>query len=175
MLLRVPEAGYYSSMEPDAETKRARALDFLKSHTAGFLATISREGEPHASVVYYTSDESFSIFFLTLISSRKYAAMKANPKAAFVVGTLDVPQTLQIEGIVTELHEGDDMGKHIPELLQRLTSNATYFAPITKMDPADIVVMWLEAKWIRWGDYATAGGGNKNVFTEFDPKQTFLD
>src|SRR5437870_201803 len=111
-------------MEPDAETKRAIALDFLKSHTAGVLASVSREGDPRASVVYYTSDETFSIFFLTLISSRKYAALKANPKAAFVVGTLDVPQTLQIEGTVTELHDGETTGKHVPELMQRLTSNA---------------------------------------------------
>jgi general stress protein 26 len=162
-------------MQPDMETKRAMALEFLKSHTAGVIASISREGTPHASVVYYTSDEQFSVYFLTLVSSRKYAAMKANPNVAFVVGTLDVPQTLQIEGAVTELHEGADMGRSLPELIQRLSSNSTYFAPITKMDPADIVVMWLQAKWIRWADYAQSSSGNKNVFTEFDPKQTFLD
>ena len=163
-------------VELDKETKRALALEFLKSHTAGVLATLSREGTPHASVVYYTCDDAFSVFFVTLISSRKYAAMKANPNAAFVVGTLDVPQTLQMEGVVTELTAGDEMmGKKLPELLQRLTSNATYFAPITKLDPADIVVMWLQPKWIRWADYATPEAGNKNVFTEFDPKESFLD
>ena len=158
------------------ETKRALALDFLKSHTAGVLGTVSREGKPHASVVYYTCDDAFSVFFVTLITSRKYAAMKANPNAAFVVGTLDVPQTLQMEGVVTELHANDEMmGKKLPELLQRLSSNSTYFAPITKMDPADIVLMWLQPKWIRWADYATALSGNTNVFAELDPKQSFLD
>lgn len=162
-------------MEPDAETKRAAALAFLKDQTAGVLATVSREGKPHASIVYYTSDDSFSIYFLTLISSRKYAALSANPQAAFVIGNQNVPQTLQIEGPVVGLREGDEMGKRLPELLQRLTSNTSFFAPITKMTPADIVVMWLQGKWIRWADYATLESGNEHVFTQLDSKESFSD
>ena len=161
--------------ERDRENKRAAAFEFLKAHRAGVLATADPDGKPHASVVYYTSDDTFSVYFITLASSRKYRALKANPWAAFVVGTLDVPQTLQIEGPVVELRQGEDAGKHLPELMENLTSNATYFAPITKMDPADIVVMWLEAKWIRWADYAQPLSGNENVFTELDPTQSFLD
>lgn len=161
--------------ERDKDAKRAAALQFLKSHTAGVLASSGEGGRPHASVVYYTCDDRFSIYFITLASSRKYQALKAHPWAAFVVGTLDVPQTLQIEGPVVELRQEEEMGKHLPEILKRLTSNAKYFAPITKMDPADMVVMWMEAKWIRWADYAQAASGNANVFTELDAEQTFLD
>ncbi|HEY4520813.1 MAG TPA: pyridoxamine 5'-phosphate oxidase family protein [Candidatus Paceibacterota bacterium] len=161
--------------ERDKEQKRAAALQFLKSHTAGVLASVGEGGKPHASVVYYTTDDSFSIYFVTLASSRKYQALKAHPWAAFVVGTQAMPQTLQIEGPVVELTQDEDKGKHLPDLLHRLTSNATYFAPITKMDPADIVVMWMEAKWIRFADYAQPLSGNANVFTELDPKETFLD
>ncbi len=162
-------------MELDSETKRATALAFLKDHTAGVLATVSREGKPHASIVYYTCDDSFSIYFLTLMSSRKYQALQANPWGAFVVGNQDAPQTLQIEGPVVELKQNDEMGKHLPELVQRLTSNATYFAPLTKMDPSSIVVMWLEGKWIRWGDYTIPESGNAHVFTELDAKESFVD
>ena len=160
----------------DMDTKRSLALGFLKSNIAGVLATSSREGKPHASVVYYTCDDDFSIYFATLISSRKYTAIKAHPNAAFVVGTLNIPQTLQIEGMVTELHANDEaLGKKLPDLLQRLTSNSKYFAPITKMDPSDIVVMWLQPKWIRWADYATSESGNEHVSTEISPQQSFLD
>src|SRR3989338_5189535 len=94
--------------ERDKEQKRAAALQFLKSHTAGVLASVGEGGKPHASVVYYTSDDTFSIFFVTLASSRKYQAIKANPWGAFVVGTLDVPQTLQIEGPIVELRQNED-------------------------------------------------------------------
>ena len=156
------------------EVKRAAALGFLKNHTAGVLATVSREGKPHASIVYYASDETFSIYFLTLMGSRRYAALQANPWAAFTVGAQDVPQTLQIEGPVVELRADGEMGKKLPELVQRLTSNATYFAPITKMDPSTIVVMWLQAKWVRWGDYATPESGNERVFTELAPEEPLL-
>ena len=161
--------------ERQKETKRAAAYQFLKEHRAGVLASASPDGKPHASVVYYTSDERFSIYFITLASSRKYQALKANPWGAFVVGTLDMPQTLQIEGPIVELRENDDKGKHLSQLLENLTSNAQYFAPITKMDPADMVVMWLEAKWIRWADYAQSESGNEHVFTELNADQSFVD
>lgn len=109
------------------------------------------------------------------MSSRKYAALSANPWAAFVIGDQKVPQTLQIEGPVVELKGSDEMGKHLPELVQRLTSNATYFAPITKMNPSSIVVMWLQGKWIRWADYASPESGSEHVLTQLDPKESFVD
>ena len=86
-------------MEKDITAARSAALAFLKANRAGVIATVSSEGTPHASVVYYVTDDSFNIYFVTKIDSRKYASIKANPTVAFTVGHLDVPQTLQIEGI----------------------------------------------------------------------------
>lgn len=83
----------------DVATARAEALAFLKAHKAGVLSTISREGKAQGSAVYYVCDEDFNIYFLTLFSSRKFESLKANPYVAFTVGTQDVPQTVQIEGV----------------------------------------------------------------------------
>ncbi len=153
-------------MTDDPQAKRAEALAFLKAHKAGVLASVSPEGKPHASAIYYVADDDFNIYFLTLFGSRKFAAMQANPSVAFVVGTLDVPQTLQLEGVVVEMRNSQDWSAHVADLVKVLTSNSVYYAPITKLDPSEVVLMWIQPKWLRWADYASPESGSKNVLTE---------
>ncbi len=148
------------------EAMKSEALAFLKSHKAGILATVSSDGKPHASAVYYVADENFNIYFLTLFSSRKYQAIQSNPAVAFTVGTLDVPQSLQIEGVASEIRHEDEKKAHISDLVQVLTSNSRYYAPITKLDPSEVVMIWVQPKWVRWGDFSSGAAGSENVFTE---------
>jgi len=151
-------------MEP-AQARNA-ALAFLKSHNAGVLATVTREGVPHASVVHYIADESFSLYFLTLRSSRKYRALLQNPRVAFVVGTQDIPQTLQIEGMAEELRSEEELGARMPGLLGTLSSNSRYYAPLTKLDAEDTAAVWVQAKWVRWGDFASPEFGTRSNLVE---------
>jgi len=145
---------------------RIAALAFLKEHKTGMLATATKEGRPQASTVFFVSDDKFSIYFITLLNSRKYASMQENPWAAFTIGTEAMPQTLQIEGMVTELRADEEKEQHIPNLLKVLTSNQHYYAPIAQLDTDDVAIMWLRPKWIRWGDYTSPQSGTKNVLTE---------
>ncbi len=152
-------------MEKDMLALRAAALAFLKSHTAGVLATVSKEHQPHASAVYFVADEAFNIYFLTKVDSRKTAAIHAHPQVAFTVGRLDIPQTLQIEGVASEVQNDAEKSAHVPELMKTLMDNNPYYEPLAKMDSA-VVLMWLEPKWIRWGDFSAPGASNEAVFTE---------
>ena len=147
---------------------REAALQFLKAHTAGVLLTVSSGGMPHASAVYYKGDDSFNIYFLTKLKSRKNEAMQANPHVAFTVGRLDVPQTLQIEGVAVELRTEEEKKTHGPDLMKVLMENNPMYIPIATMD-SEVVLMWLQPKWIRWGDFSAPGLGNDAVFTEIAP------
>lgn len=146
-------------------TARADALAFLKSHTAGVIATVSKEYHPQASVVYYTGDDSFNIYFLTKRGSRKFDAVSAHPQAAFVIGRQDVPQTLQIEGMVSELTSVEDQNKHVPDLMNVLAAQSPGLVPAGKMD-GELAVMWLQPKWIRWADFSKPAIGNENLFVD---------
>ena len=137
----------------DTEAARAEALAFLKANKSGVLSTISRDGKPQGSAIYYVCDDNFNIYFLTLASSRKFEALKANPCVAFTVGTQDVPQTVQLEGVAVELQNEDDINAHYPDLLNVLMSNTVYSAPVTQLGKSDAVVTWIQPKWIRWGNY----------------------
>ncbi len=157
---------YNTRMTEEITAARTEALSFLKTHTAGVLASISRDDKPHASAVYYVADDSFNIYFLTKLNSRKYAAIQAHPDVAFTVGRLDVPQTLQIEGVAIELRSEEEKAAHGPDLMKALVDNNPVYIPIAKMDDSEVVIMWLQPKWVRWGDFSAHGLGNKNVFTE---------
>ncbi len=153
---------------PDNEMERARAdaLAFLTRHKTGILATEAGDHQVHASMVYYTADSDFNIYFLTLMDTRKFKALQAHPQVAFTIATPDVPQTLQIEGMAMDITLDIEANKKKDELLQVLNSNPWFYAPVSKIDPSQTVVVWIRPTWIRWADYAFADAGSSHVFKE---------
>ncbi|HEY4488168.1 MAG TPA: pyridoxamine 5'-phosphate oxidase family protein [Candidatus Paceibacterota bacterium] len=148
--------------------KKSDALAFLKANHMGVLATCGSDGMPHASTVFCIADDDFNIYFLTLISSRKYKALRENPHVAFVVSTGDIPQTLQIEGTAEEIQSDALKLKLSAKLVDLLLEKSKrYFAPIVKLDSAEIVLMWIKPAWVRWGDYSVLDTtGTANVQSE---------
>jgi general stress protein 26 len=153
-------------MNEEMDRARKDALAFLKAHKTGVLATSPHEGGVHASMVYYIADDAFNVYFLTLVNSRKFKALKEHPQIAFTVATPDVPQTLQMEGMATDITLDEDASKKKDELFQVLNSNPWFYAPITKLDPSETVIVWIRPTWIRWADYAFEQSGNTHVFKE---------
>jgi general stress protein 26 len=150
------------------ENARKEALAFLLRHKTGVLSTLSLEGQVHGSMLYYTADDDFNIYFLTLSNSRKFKALQANPRVAFTVATPEVPQTLQIEGIATDISLDEEAAKKKEQLLETLNSNPWFYAPVAKLDLADTTVVWVRPTWIRWADYAFADAGSEHVFKEIE-------
>jgi nitroimidazol reductase NimA-like FMN-containing flavoprotein (pyridoxamine 5'-phosphate oxidase superfamily) len=153
-------------MAPTPEEARKDALAFLKRHSIGVLATAGPRNEAHASMVYYTAGDDFSVYFLTLLNTRKYRTLTDNPRAAFVVATPEIPQTIQIEGLAMDISLDEEAAARKEELFEALNKNAQFYAPITKLDPAMTAVVWLRPTWVRWADYAFGGDGTKQVQVE---------
>ena len=154
-------------MTHDPTGARPAALAFLKSHRTGVLATLGN-GMPRARLVYYTGDDAFNVYFVTLANTRKAAELAANPHAAFVVAEESVPQTIQLEGTITDLTETATIDDTIATLVDTLMSNTAYNAPLTRFDPAVVRFYRLTPSWIRWGDF-TSGYGSSAVFSEITP------
>ncbi len=149
-------------MEADSSI-RSEALAFAQSHTAGVLATVTHDNYPHASVVYYVIDDAFNMYFLTKRDSRKFSAIMARPQVAFAVGRQDIPQTLQIEGVASEVTSSEEQNMRVPELMNILSAQRPGMVPAGKMD-GELALMWVQPKWIRWGDFSKPGIGNDNLF-----------
>jgi general stress protein 26 len=153
-------------MDTDASRTRLDALAFLRRHKTGVLATTDTDSRARARLIYYVCDDSFNIFFATLSSTRKYQDILSNPYASFVVATEDVPQTIQIEGMASQITEGEKAVEGMSELIDTLMSNSTFYWPVLKLHPGEVVVMKFTPQLVRWADYAFGESGQEHVFKE---------
>lgn len=146
--------------------ERKAALEFMKEHQAGVLATVDGNGQPHASAIYYFCDDNFNIYFVTPINTRKSVSIKGNPKVAFTVGRQDAPQTVQLEGIAEEIQYEQEKEQKVSDLVGVLMGASKFYPPLTKLDKAEIVLYWIQPKWIRWADYTMVADGSEKVWKE---------
>lgn len=152
-------------MTPDTEGKRDEALAFLVNHDAGVLATVSEQSEPRARTIYYTCDDSFNVYFMTLASTRKTGDIAAKGRGAFVVSDEQMPRTLQIEGSITDLTETATNDPLLTDFVHRLMSHTKYGIPLEHLAASEIRFFKLVPTWVRWGDF-TVKQDPKDVFTE---------
>lgn len=148
-------------------TTKEQALSFLASKKTGVLSTLSPIQEPRARLVYYSSDDDFNIYFLTLKDTRKVADLAAYPKAAFTIFDEDVPQTLQLEGDAADITNTPTSDEVIEKLFANLQMNAKYYAPLARFDRSDVVLYRFTPTWLRFGDF-TEGHTTKEVLSEID-------
>jgi general stress protein 26 len=95
------------------------AMEFLKRHTVGVLATATLDGQPFASPVYYAVQPDFSIYFLTSHHTQKFKNLVLNPRVAFCFGTGPEYTVVNIHGAarVTNAQEREEGMKYINELV----------------------------------------------------------
>ena len=157
-------------MTNDPSAKRDEALSFLMAHDTGILATASHDGSPHARTVYYSWDDAFNVYFITLANTRKVAHIQENPKVAFVVSEAELPRTLQIEGDVEDLTNNAGVDPALANLVNTLMSNTKYGAPLGRFDTATLKFYRIKPTWVRWGNFLF-GQGTDNVLTQIDPTE----
>ena len=155
-------------MNTDAQGIRDEALSFLVDHDAGVLSTVSG-GAPRSRLVYYTCDDAFNIFFITLANTRKVADLAGSPHASFVVSELETPRTLQLEGTVADLTETATMNPLLLNFIRTLMEKDGHGIPLEHFDAAAIKLYQFTPAWVRWGDFAYRLGTD-NVFTLIDPE-----
>ena len=73
-------------------------MDFIAENKVAVLATVTPDNEPTAALVYYLFKPDNEFFFITKESSRKYSNLMHNKRAGIVIGTMDQPITVQMQG-----------------------------------------------------------------------------
>jgi len=161
---------YYVAMDSNVDRARTDAFAFLTKHKTGVLATVSAQGESRSRLIYYVCDDNFTIYFSTLSSTRKFLDFAVHPQASFTVATEDVPQTLQIEGVVSEVTEEQRIERWLAPLVDVLMSNKLFYWPVLKLSQGEVKLMQLKPTWIRWADYAFAEAGT-SIYKEILVKE----
>jgi hypothetical protein len=78
---------------------RAELVQFLRRYKLAVQASVAPGGAPQAAVVGFAVSDACEIVFDTVMSTRKYRNLIADPRIALVIGW-DHEITAQIEGVV---------------------------------------------------------------------------
>ena len=129
-------------------------LDFAKRQELCVISTCFNE-QPESAVVDFIIEDNLDIIFNTYTTSRKYKNLKTNPNVSFVVGFGETLQTLQGEGVATEL-EGHEESR----IINAYKDNLGFFR---RWKIKDMRYFKIRVSWIRLSD-----------FSEYPPKEKEL-
>lgn len=146
--------------DEDYSDRRQRMYDFLKTHPAGVLCTVSPDGDPHGAAIYFSIDKSFVISFITKAETRKYDNLIRNDHVMLTV--LDAPSqtTIQVTAKaepITENYEINAVAGRI-QAASLETSDAG-IPPIAKLHAGAYVAFRLKPTQIRMAVYSRPDPG----------------
>lgn len=152
--------------EANFSDKKTRIFDFLRSQPIGILSTVTPEGKPHGSVIYFGVDENGHISFLTKTGTRKYANLKDNPAAVLNAVEPTSQTTVQITGDATELPENSVkmVADSIIESAIKTSDSGT--PPLFKLEEGDFAAFRLTPSRITMAVYARPTNGSYNELFE---------
>jgi hypothetical protein len=124
---------------------QAELYAFLRKHRLAVISTIGATS-PQAAVIGIAVTEALDIIFDTLTTSRKYANLRADPRAALAIGW-DAAQTVQYEGIA-DWPSGPDL-----DACKRIYFEAWPDGPDRERWP-DIAYIRIRPRWLRYSDFS---------------------
>lgn len=134
----------------DTAALKAQVADFLNAHRKAVFATVDADGSPHTSLMLYTIDDAFNVYFGTRRAFRKFQQIMANRRVSLSVieEVLDPLQVVDIRGEAELLDAGE---------------RAEWFAHFKARNPSkyyveeaeDYEMFRLRPTMIRWLDATT--------------------
>jgi general stress protein 26 len=135
---------------------KEEALKFLMAQKGGVLSTVW-DDQPQSAFIYYDADEDFSIYFPTIVNTRKDQNIQAHNKVAFTVSTINPPRTVQIEGVAEQITDKEMIEAVMANYMDIATYQMKHAAPITKLERGKGVLVYkIRPTWLRWSDFSDA-------------------
>jgi len=128
---------FHAITKPPARlsVRKQRIFDFLSSFQSGVLSSVTSEGEPHASVIYYFVDpELFQIFFLTKNGTQKYDNLVHNNQVVFVVYDAETQKVAHVYGQAYEIIDARSVNEVASRIYrQKLQTGKAAVLPISRL------------------------------------------
>ena len=141
----------------DSGEARQKALNFLRSKVVTVIATVNQDGHPMAATVYFAVDDDFTFYFMTKVSTHKFLNLQNNQHVAMVVGTENIPTTVQIEGQAEKLEQMDK--KLIAQdKVARNSLEGAYGPPLNKLPVDELAVFQVKPTFIKFMDQTDQSG-----------------
>jgi general stress protein 26 len=128
---------------------RPVALSFVQQQPFLTLATCSRAGEPHSSVLLYDIDDNFTIYAVTHQETYKVSHLIDNPVVGgsiYEVGNAYV----QFHGVMTPIKSSAKILRIFERLAAKAAKVKKFWPPIFKFPGQDYFVFSIKPTWLRY-------------------------
>lgn len=152
--------------------KNEKALNFLKHHPVGALATVDPDGNPHAAAIYFTVDSHQTISFLTKSGTKKADNLEHNNHAMLVAYDAATQTTVQATGEVSQIKDHAEVNEVFGQILKAsFDTSGTNVPPITKLKEGEYVFYKLKPKQIRMAVFTRPKSGEyEDIFKTTIPE-----
>jgi hypothetical protein len=149
---------------------KEKVYKFLKNHAVAVLSTVSPDGTPNASPIYFVPDKELNIYFITKSDTKKSQNIESsNSNAAITVVDSIVPMTVQAKGIVREVEEPDFYVK-IAQANAKEQAGFRWPPPLYKLKGEGHILLYKFAPyWLRVADFSEHNDVTRGVFHQLIP------
>jgi len=158
--------------------REQRIFDFINRNSAGVLASVTPDGQPHATVIYYMIDkDDFTISFLTKTGTEKHRNLVMNNHVELVIFESLSQTVAQVFGTAEEITDPDVINIVADNIFHiSMETSRGGVPPIAKLNAGEFTVFTIIPSQIRIAYYRRPdSGGYSQVFESiesFDLKPT---
>lgn len=140
------------TVEGQNGSSKKEALDFLNKHNVGVLATVTKQGEPYATAVYFLIDDSFNVCFVTKSKTQKAQNLENKNLAMLLV--YDDQTTVQLAGKVTKITDVLEVNRLYTKIIyMSVGDDWVGLPPQTNIKAGDYVAYSLKPRLARVAAY----------------------
>ncbi len=145
----------------------AEALaEFSKESPAISLSTVSLEGQPQCSLVYFAVDENTDILFFSKEETRKSRNIELNPKVALMAYHEQDEKILQMEGQAKRIEGEKEKAKAFSLIVKAMKGRVDWPPPAGKIFGGDLALYKITLDWARLGHFKQ---NDSDLFTNLLP------
>lgn len=120
----------------------------------GVLSTISADGRPWGSAVYFIADEDFNFYFVTKADTFKYKNLENQPMAALTIADEPSQTTVQVSGSVAAVPVDQEFDIIFRKLeANRPKNDNEWVPPVYKIHKGNYMVLCLTPEKLQFADY----------------------
>lgn len=145
---------------------------FLGEQVIAAVATVSDEGEPRVSTMYYYTDDDFNFYFITAKDSQKLKNIEANNRVAIAVGF--GPATITIQASGTALINYDFKGEFVDKVFKKIGFKNLDQWPVLQLEKGGLVLLKVKPQWLVLLNFDKEGHPNtySHTFHQIIPERT---
>ena len=152
-------------MAIDNYNSKEKVYEFLRKHAVAVLSTVSSDGTPGASPIYFIPDEALNFYFITKSDTLKSKNIQGRHNhVAMTVIDPEIPMTVQAKGSVSEIQDPNVFTKIATENAKQ-KAGFHWPPPLYKLKSEGFIFMYkFEPSWLRVGDFSESSENNKEIF-----------